>query len=150
MRNCKLPSLPLSCTGCKFYWLDDVNWSIVSYSIDIHDTTCHVEGLGKPFHMSSLYFQWTNLMVTFTWNISSLSDYTCRHSLPLWKTSGTLLIKEEWRLKPKIVWETQKWHQNFGTPSGSSVIDWNNILHILIYLKPTELMPFLSFLDNWL
>ena len=29
MRNCKLPSLPLSCTGCKLYWLDNVNWSIV-------------------------------------------------------------------------------------------------------------------------
>ena len=28
MRNCKLPSLPLSCTGDKCYWLDDVNWSI--------------------------------------------------------------------------------------------------------------------------
>ena len=23
----KLLSLPLSCTGCKFYWLDDLNWS---------------------------------------------------------------------------------------------------------------------------
>ena len=32
MCNCKLPSLPLSCTGCKFYWLDDVNWSIVNIS----------------------------------------------------------------------------------------------------------------------
>ena len=30
MRNCKLPSLPLSCTGCKFYWLDDVNLIIFS------------------------------------------------------------------------------------------------------------------------
>ena len=25
MRNCKLPSLPLSCTGYNFYWLDEVN-----------------------------------------------------------------------------------------------------------------------------
>ena len=29
MRNCKLPSLPLSCTGYNFYWLDEVNRSII-------------------------------------------------------------------------------------------------------------------------
>ena len=28
MRNCKLPSLPLSCTGYNFYWLDEMNRGI--------------------------------------------------------------------------------------------------------------------------
>ena len=31
-RDCKLPSLALSCTGCKVYWLNKVNWSIVRYN----------------------------------------------------------------------------------------------------------------------
>ena len=29
----------------------------------------------------------------------------------------------------QIVWETKKWHENFGRPSSSLVIDQNNILH---------------------
>ena len=29
MRNCKLLSLPLSCTGCKLYWLDDVKVGVL-------------------------------------------------------------------------------------------------------------------------
>ena len=54
----------------------------------------------------------------------------------------------------QIVWETQKWHWNFGRPSGSLVIDRNNILHDLInnfkFAGPTEIVTqFLTFLDNF-
>ena len=33
MCNCKLPSLPLSCTDYNFYWLNEVNWGIVTCGI---------------------------------------------------------------------------------------------------------------------
>ena len=49
----------------------------------------------------------------------------------------------------QIVWETRKWHNNFDRPSGSLVIDQNNILHILINnlrtTGPTEIvLPFMG------
>ena len=52
-----------------------------------------------------------------------------------------------------MIWEIQKQHWNFSRPIGSWVIDWNNILHILIINTriawPTEIwMVILSFLDK--
>ena len=41
MCNCKLLSLPLSCTSCNFYWLDKVNRSIGCVCYILHIRVVH-------------------------------------------------------------------------------------------------------------
>ena len=65
------------------------------------------------------------------------------------------LWKNKINILKQIVWETQKWHENFSTPSGSWVIDQNMQNSVLLNNSWTTwpkkiLMPSLSFSDNML
>ena len=92
MRNCKLLSLPLSCTGCKFYSLDDdVNWSIDDLA-------------GKDSWFTMNILQTSESVFSENWSSHQCSERLSRtwSEAELWFPSKHLILKSITRIIYKL------------------------------------------------